>query len=382
MKNNLFSVLLTFLVLSSAACQAPNNQKTNGNTQLLSTLERSNTMLAENSKIFLDKLAHEADYKKQFMPLATTAQKIKTTGDNFDQEIKNALKNPKTANIDYPALFGKYAALCELTKSEFLTLKQDAQAGKIAGVMIRDREFDEFLSQSPLVGKAQTALSKADFDKLKGDNLKAYLLMLQSDAISGVNGAMSFLIDHLPRLDLDNKILYDIISVSPKAGILLGEEFVAEISVAAYSSATPYHAISVNGTTLPTIDGKAVYKTRPYKIGTQSYTVNTSLTNPTTGEVIKSSKEFMYEVGVPMAYIETASSHVLYVGQDNPINVFASGVSSSDIGISASGTAGLSLAPNGKNSYIVKVAQQGTANITLTNRSSGKIIGTFTFTVK
>jgi hypothetical protein len=316
------------------------------------------------------------------MPLSTAAQKIKTTGDNFDQEIKNALKNPKTANIDYPALFGKYTALCELTKSELLTLKQDIAAKKLPGIMIRDAELNEFFSQSSLVGKAQTALSKADFDKLKDDNLKAYLLMLQSDAISGVNGAMSFLLDHTSQLDLGGREAYNIISVSPKPTVLLGDEYMAEISVGTYYPSLPQLSIMVNGTTLPIQDGKAVYKTRPDKIGTQSYTVITNITDPLTGETIKSSKEFMYEVGVPMAYIETASSHVLYVGQDNPINVFASGVSSADIGITAAGTAGLSLAPNGKNSYIVKVAQKGTANITVTNRKSGKIIGTFTFTVK
>jgi hypothetical protein len=384
MKNHFSLLLLAFFALSFAACNLSTKQD---NSQLLSSLERSNVILSRNNKIFLNNLNDITTVKTNYTPLAEIANKINGKSADFGQNIVNALQNATATAIDYPALFGKYAALCELTKSELLTLQQDAQAGKIAGVVIRPQSLNDFFSNSPLVGKAQKPLSKEEFDKLEGENLKAYLTGLKLDAISGTNEVILFLRDNINNPELDNPLSYNIMSVSPKAGILLGEEFVAEISVAAYSSATPYHAISVNGTALPTIDGKAIYKSKPNKIGTQSYTVNTSLTNPTTGEVIKSSKEFMYEVAVPMAYIETASSHVLYVGQDNLITIYASGISSGDIGITAAGTAGLSLISSGvvsnsKYKYIVKVARQGTASIKMTDKKIGKIICEYPFTVK
>lgn len=382
MKNYFSAALLTFLMLSSAFGQVPSKQKTNENTQLLSALERSCVILYRNNSIFLGNLNEITTAQKNYSPLADIANKINAKAEDFNQDIANAMQNANAKKIDYRALFGKYSALCELTKSEFLTLQQDAQAGKITGVVISPESLNSFFSNSPLVGKAQTALSKADFDKLEGDNLKAYLTGLNLDVISGTNEVILFLRDKIKSPELQSPLSYNIMSASPKPNILLGEEYKAEISISPYYSSLPQFSITVNNATLPVQDGKAVYTSRPNKLGTQSYTVNTNITDPLTGEVTKTSKEYFYEVTAPMVYIETANSHVLYVGQDNIINVFASGISNSDISISASGTAALSLAPNSRNSYIVRVAQQGTANIAVTNRSTGKTIGLYTFTVK
>ncbi len=168
---------------------------------------------------------------------------------------------------------------------------------------------------------------------------------------------------------------------SAKPAIVLGDEYRAEIGICAPTMLEKF-SISVNGGSLPVKEGKAIYRTKPSKIGEQKYTANVNLTNPMTGEVIKVTKEMYFNVGMPMAFIEKEGANILYLGEENELTVLAAGFSSNDIGVTASGTAGLQILPAGKSTYTVRVKQKGTAALTISYKKSGKTLGVYTFEVK
>jgi len=149
---------------------------------------------------------------------------------------------------------------------------------------------------------------------------------------------------------------------SPKKSYVIeGEEFETELGIAAVSKAMlAGSSIAVNGSSVPTKDGIATYKTRASGIGPKKYSVSISVKNPATGETISAKKDFEYEVGRRSVAVAADKMNVFYIGVDNPISIAAAGVSSNQLQVSSTGA--ITISGTGSN-RIVKATGQGDCTI-------------------
>lgn len=190
---------------------------------------------------------------------------------------------------------------------------------------------------------------------------------------------LNFLVDQMGKqsFKVDNFIP---ISSPKKSYVIAGETFETDISVAANSSSINENVqIKVNGQNLPVENGTAKYTARTSGTGVQTYKVDVTLTNPTTGKAETYSNDFQYEVGRRSVAVSADKMNVFYIGVDNPVSVSAAGVSSNDLRVSGTG-GGIQLSRTNQGKYNVRVSSPGDAKITV---SGGGLTPTsFDFRVK
>ena len=151
---------------------------------------------------------------------------------------------------------------------------------------------------------------------------------------------------------------YQVVSAPKKSYIIKGEKYEADLflSASAGGDSNTGIRISVNGKNLPlNADGQATYATTASSNGEKSYKATASLTDPVTGETKSFTKTFSYEVGERSVAVSASKMNVFYIGVDNPIEVSAAGVASSDVKVSMGGSGGGSVKPDGKGAYSVRV---------------------------
>ena len=169
-----------------------------------------------------------------------------------------------------------------------------------------------------------------------------------------------------------------------KGYVIRGEKFEAEVSVGTYSDQiNPADVqISINGKAYrPNADGIVTYTATPNSIGTKKLTLGCVVNNPLTGESVKGTSEFAYEVGERSIAVSADKMNVFYIGVPNPLSVSAAGISTADLRISGSG-GGITLTPkdNKKQKFDVTVSQPGEAKVTVSGGSVGAT--SFPFRVK
>ncbi len=137
-------------------------------------------------------------------------------------------------------------------------------------------------------------------------------------------------------------------------------------------------SVSVNGASVPNVDGVAKYTAAASAPGIKKYTARVSLVNPVTQKTESYENDFEYEVGQRSATVSADKMNVFYVGVDNPISVAAAGVSSNDLKVSVTnGTA----KNTGKGQYDIRVSTPGqTATVTLSG--GGLTASSFPFRIK
>ncbi len=163
--------------------------------------------------------------------------------------------------------------------------------------------------------------------------------------------------------------------------VIQGEKFEAEVAVGAYSSQfAKSTSITVNGRSIPlNSEGKGTYTETAGSVGKKTLKLNSVVKNPLTGEVMKGSSSFEYEVGRRSANVSADKMNVFYVGVDNPVSLTASGVSSNKLRASCSG-GGCSMSGSGAK-RTVRVSQPG-AKATITLSGGGLTPTNFEFRVK
>jgi hypothetical protein len=290
MENHFPLLLLAFFVLS--ACQPTPKD----NQQLISTLIESNRIMSRSTNKILYDIGSTTDVKTQYRPIYQIGDQIEKAANELDDELEYTLKKKDAKDIDYSALFAKYTTFCTFAKNKILYLKEQSDSGKIYGVKILQEKLDTFFKYSTLVGKMQKPLSQADFEQLNEQDLQIYLLTLQLDISSGVLIMMSYLRDNIWRDHTPSSLSFQIIPYAPKYTIVLGEEFTAEIYFAPYYQKPINFKLNIDGDSIPIENSKGIYRSRPTKTGTHSYTINATYTDPSTGESSKTVREFKYEV--------------------------------------------------------------------------------------
>ncbi|MFK8055687.1 MAG: GldM family protein [Saprospiraceae bacterium] len=162
--------------------------------------------------------------------------------------------------------------------------------------------------------------------------------------------------------------------------VIGGESINAVVSVGSYSSSIGAGNIRItaDGRSLPVqADGTAKWTINASGTGQKTVPLTVSVTNPLTGEVNKGDSKFTYEIGQRSVAVSADQMNVFYIGVDNPVSVSASGVSSNDVKVNASGP--ITISKSGKG-YNVKASKPGDAKITVT--AKGKAMGSFDFRVK
>ena len=153
---------------------------------------------------------------------------------------------------------------------------------------------------------------------------------------------------------------YTVVSAPEKSYVIKGERYKSEIFLSAAASADSKTgiSISVNGRTLPlNEEGLGIFEETAGSVGKRSYTATASITNPVTGETQTFKKEFNYEVGERSVAISPTKMNVFYIGVDNPVEVSAAGVASSQIKVSMSGAGGGTIKKNSDGTYTVNATK-------------------------
>jgi len=207
------------------------------------------------------------------------------------------------------------------------------------------------------------------------------LSKMQSDVRNAESEILGFL---LSQIDVGafkfNKI--DPVVISSSDYVFRGQEYKAQVFLAAYDSTKSPTIILDNNTELPIENGKGVYKTPTSTIGTKRWG-GTIILDQGNGSVIKRSFSKEYQVAEASAVISPTKMNVFYRGVDNPVSISVSGVPQENL--EASITKGI--IRRGGGAWVVK---QGTGpeGEVVTVRVSAKIenqlrfMGSMNFRVK
>lgn len=200
----------------------------------------------------------------------------------------------------------------------------------------------------------------------------------KNDAKSSEAAVLNYLMNKIGATDEIIFDKFDVVSSAKKSYVVLGEKFETDIFLSSSSSNIKGASVSVNGASVPNVDGVAKYTASASSLGVKKYKANITLINPVTKQPSTYSKEFEYEVGQRSATVSADKMNVFYVGVDNPITVAAAGVSTNDLKVNVSnGTA----RNTGKGQYAIRVTNPG-GTCTVTLSGGGLTPSSFPFRIK
>lgn len=163
--------------------------------------------------------------------------------------------------------------------------------------------------------------------------------------------------------------------------VLLGDQYQAEIFVAAYDTKSVITA-DINGATVQGDSGRIVYKVGASSAGLKTYK---GQINVKTQFGMKSySFENEYIVAAPSATVSADKMNVLYIGVDNPVTVSVPGIASEKVRPVITGGSMISKGGGKYNVKVVKGTPGAKAYITINADFSGKtkVMGKSEFRVK
>ncbi|MCB0634200.1 MAG: gliding motility protein GldM [Saprospiraceae bacterium] len=375
-------------------------------------IEGSNNVIDESNEFTLTALEKNAEQDlSKYRPLVDAAKEVRTLSREFNVYIDSLREQLVAATGGYyPEDHEKYAGRPKGYKNKDVTTRLLGEGAE--GVELHDNIMtarDQLLAAiNRLDGTPGTSINEASLAELE----KSITLNISDDWETKVKKPVSwqhFTFNHMPlasvfpifrkfqndmksseaavlnylvnqvgatTFKVDNFIP---ISSAPKSYIIAGESYEADITIGA-SSKSVYDnmIIKVDGKPLKVEDGIAKFSTGTSGTGVKSYSVDITLTNPTTGEVETYSKKFEYEVGRRSVTVSADKMNVFYIGVENPVSVVAAGVSSNDLRVSGNG-GGLQLKGSG-GKYTATVSTPGEAKITVSG--GGLKTSTFDFRVK
>lgn len=247
------------------------------------------------------------------------------------------------------------------------------------------RENDGSLTLKPIksIEGREVDWVRGTFAQIPAIASQTMLTKIKSDILSTEGQLSSYMYRQLGDAPVlaEDEIVFDKFAakiVAPTSYIMVGDNFEAEIFLAAFNSKSKNISITVNGSSLPVnSDGVAFYKRQGTAPGEYPVTGNITVLNDRTGKS-ESYKlpEFKYTVAAPFATISPTKMNVFYIGVDNPVEVSAAGVRGQDLDVSISN--GTISGSGGQ--YIVRVTSQGKSTITV--GAKGKKLASKEFRVK
>lgn len=212
----------------------------------------------------------------------------------------------------------------------------------------------------------------------------ALLTKMEAD----VKNAESEVINHLYQSITKTSYKFDTLQarvIAPTSYVLLGQKYVADVFLAAYSSTanpkievgdvdTVKRTLRGTGTTIPVAGGMGKYEVTATSEGIKKWGGLITVKNPVTN--VEESYPFTadYVAAKPSTVISADKMNVLYIGVDNPMSISVPGVANELVTASISGGGG-SLSRDtklGGGKYIAKVTTQGEATINVTAKMDNR----------
>jgi gliding motility-associated protein GldM len=307
----------------------------------------------------------------------------------------------KKDNFDIPTNF-----FCgdshDATNGEGIVLKEEIDTYRTAILSFLEEKDREFISSNIglLTDEEYTDLDGKKVNWMQQNFYHTILVadvVLLNKMISEIRNAEADVVAQLyTAVDADDfkfdKIDAKVIAKSNY--ILTGEEFVAEIFVAAYDSKKPPEitvgsdvdsvSFEISGAQVEIEefkDGMGIYKVPAGAPGLKTYGGVISVKAPS-GGTKRYAFSGEYVVAQPSATVSPTKMNVFYIGVDNPVSISVPGVPTENVRPSISNG---SLSKTGNGEYIVKVTGGTSATINVGAEMSdgaNKSMGSFEFRVK
>ncbi|MBN2663446.1 MAG: gliding motility protein GldM [Bacteroidales bacterium] len=203
--------------------------------------------------------------------------------------------------------------------------------------------------------------ANANFEHLPLIAVIAMMSKMQNDIRNVESDMLTYLLGQIGKSDFKFNTIEAIVN-APNSYVKVGEDFTAEVFIAAYDSTKDPIIVLDNGTKLDVQNGKGVYNPGTGSPGTFTWGGEILLKDPATGDTARFPFEHQYQVVAPTWAISPTKMNVLYIGVDNPIQVTATG---RDISATISGSGGRLTSNGGAGKYNAKVTSTGTATISV-----------------
>ncbi len=118
--------------------------------------------------------------------------------------------------------------------------------------------------------------------------------------------------------------------------VLRGQRYKADIMLAAYDE-TMDPIVTVNGEKLPTEAGQGKYEVAASSVGQKKFSARIQIPDPVTGDLKSYDVDAEYEVGEPSVVVSPTKMNAFYIGLDNPVDISAAGIPTSDLTVTATG---------------------------------------------
>lgn len=201
----------------------------------------------------------------------------------------------------------------------------------------------------------------ANFDHLPLSGVLTMLTKLQTDVRNAESDMINYLYSKIDAGSFKfNKI--EAIVNAPTNYVLVGNEYTAEVFIAA-SDSTQEPIIELNGgSRLPIVDGKGQYRGNTSSVGFKQWGGVIKLESPATGDTLEYEFSSEYQVAEASLVVSPTKMNVFYIGVDNPVAVSVPGVPADKLSVSISGG---SISPRGGGEYTVRVRQPGTTYVSV-----------------
>jgi len=195
----------------------------------------------------------------------------------------------------------------------------------------------------------------AYFDMLPLASVITILSKMQGDVRNVEAEMLNYLLDQVDARDFRVNVLEPV--VLPNSNhVFKGQEYRAQVFIAAYDSTKVPEVILSDGTTLPVEGGKGIYTLTSNTTGTRKWGGVIKLNND--GNIIERPFDAEFTVAEANAVVSPTKMNVFYRGLDNPVSISASGVQLSSLRPSISH--GTLRGSNGN--YIVRPGPKETAS--------------------
>lgn len=151
--------------------------------------------------------------------------------------------------------------------------------------------------------------------------------------------------------------------------VLRGGRFKADIMLAAYDE-TMDPIVTVAGEKLPVEAGQGKYEVAATSVGSKKFTATIQIPDPVTGDLKSYDVDSEYEVGEPSVVVSPTKMNVFYIGLDNPVDISAAGIPSSDLKVSATGA---TISKSGSGWIVRPSASAAKASINVSADVNGKV---------
>jgi len=151
--------------------------------------------------------------------------------------------------------------------------------------------------------------------------------------------------------------------------ILQGNEYKAEVFIAASDSTQDPEIVLAGGTKLDIKNGKGIYNGNTSTVGFTKWGGVIKMESPSTGEILEFPFSGEYQVGQSSLVVSPTKMNVFYIGVDNPVEISVSGVPQDKVQASIS-AGSMSPAAGG---YNVKVTRAGEVFINVSAEVDGNV---------